>query len=712
MPERKLFTKILFFILLLGFCLRMVGVKPGYAPTHPDEGITYSTAIEMILKTTLDPFSVNYRFQYPGLMIYLDVLLFSVFFIPVGFILAVFSHPDIFFSHLGQPGMFITSYVVGYREVNALFWGREITALIGFLGIPIIYFIGKEFFNKYVGLLAALFLAVNFRHVVSSHMSLVDAPNSTFALLSLLLSIYVWKKPTRLNYILAGIGIGLSLSGKFYFFSILPLLLIHFLVVLKRSNFKEKLKAVFSYNIILAGFTAAIIFILFNPFLIFHLGLSIKQHELNNLRYGMGTNVLNIGPVWYLWEIGYGQAFSILFILGLLIALLNKKYWIKAVLLLFFIVPPCYLLLYYSSGGGYTRNFTSIVPFACLFSALGLYCIVSFVLLTLRIRSVLLITATLFLVGLLVSIEQLKYSAITAYTLSQTWDVECIQNKTGNLFKGNIKVARTPNVPSVSDTRVQYFPHGNTNGHKTPYSLRELQDENTNYLVTNSDLASVPFNYWINSGTRFWGMPVDFLDNTFEGLALKELNRYEIAACKKPWPSIDDNYIVMKIPSNVKSDTTTNMVSINKTIVVSEGSPPSWPKQTPLSDFIPVESGKRYIITAQVKSEKPLLQFQRDGFLRADFYTSKNMSKKRGQIVAISPRYFGDISWKTLQVSQVVPKGVHFLKVTFQAEDYTTALSVKDVQISVPIGKPTQEEIITANKKEIDNYLLYPTYTM
>ncbi len=65
--------------------------------------------------------------------------------------------------------------------------GRAVVAVCGVASVYLVYRLGKEAFSRPVGLLAALFLAVEPLHVRYSHVAVTDVPATMFGLLALLL---------------------------------------------------------------------------------------------------------------------------------------------------------------------------------------------------------------------------------------------------------------------------------------------------------------------------------------------------------------------------------------------------------------------------------------------------------------------------------------------------------------------------------------------
>lgn len=707
--EKYLFGFSLLLVFLLALLIRIIGIYPGHPPNHPDEPITYLTAIQMVLNRELDPFTFSsYKFQYPGLLIYIQTFFFTFIFIPVSLLLKLITDTSFVIDHLGTFGDLVLN-VVGPGYMNAIFWGRYVVALLGFCAVIVTFLIGKQLFNKYVGLIAALFLAVNFRHNASSHLSLVDAPNSLFALLSFYLSIRLLEKPSRKNYILAGIGIALSLATKLYLFSLLPFLLIHLYLSLKKKKPFLILKSLFSINFILSILCVGFIFVLLNPFLIFHFGQALETHTINNLRYGFGANSLNIYPVWYLFEIGMGKPFSIFFLIGVVLAVLYKKYMFKALLLLLLIVIPTYMLIYYSNGGGYVRNFTSIIPFVLIFSALGVYHTMTFLVEKINPHLQTLKYVAVIVFAVFVSFSQLHTSIQMDYYLSKEWSSKCILENMNSVLKDGQRVSRTPIVPEASTKKIEYSNHTNFYVNKAPYSLSELRDAEIDYLILNTDIIMSTFIWWTGTGTRFWGMPLYIFDNSYEGLAIKELSRHRVVECIYPFPYIAENYFMMKIPKRQIHKNEKLLKSIDSSFQIEPKNPPLIPERLSLSNPIPVTPGKKYIVKAVVKSAQPLLDKVRDGFIRIDFYSS-NPDKKRGIISAISSRYFGEAEWKELEVSEVAPQGSKFMTISFQLENYTTTLQVEKVVIFE--ADANSDEVKTANTKEVEDTVIYPNHIL
>lgn len=720
---------------MFGLLIRIIGTYPGYPQTHPDEPVIYATSSHMVLYNTLNPFTVPlYKFQYPGLTIYLYAFLFKFFFIPIHWSLRLFS---------GQP--FTLSDILGPGYINAMFWARYITAFISFLSVPLVYLIGKKMFNKQVGIISAFFLAVNYRHVLGSHFGLLDAPNSTFALLALYTAILVYEKPNWINYVFAGITIGLSLATKIHVFSLLPLIFVQFLLVRRKHSVGQFIKTLLGKKTIFAFSLAFLVFFILNPFVFFYIPLALRTAQLYNLRIGLFYPPFEIifPSFWYLYEIGFGKAMSLLFILGTVLFIKNRKQRTNGILLSFFIFFPGIILFYFSHGAAYVRYFASITPFAAIVSAYAFWILFEKFQKHVKSKNAFFYPIICLILVLLVNFDQIKNSLILDYFATKPWNSVCVKEwMDGNLKKGDI-VAVNNLVPRNNHDAVTYLEFDNTENHKSAFSYARLQEKGVDYVVADIEYLRGRFNWWVSASGLYWGPPVDLFDNTFDGLVLKELSRYIVTTCTKPWQSPDNNFIAIKIPkikqpsgltlidsydfekdfgkswhlSNPFHNKISEDVRVIKSSDCSNGyclkvegksDTPSREKII-ISRLISVNPGKKYFAKVRIKSTAGIGREDRDGFLRMDYYSSDSQDfTKRGITASVSPRYYAESSWKELTVSQVAPKGAKFLQVSFQVERYNTTFLIDEINVYSSNEKPSQKEIEESNRKEIDNSILYP----
>ena len=603
-------------------------------------------------------------------------------------------------------------------------------------------------FNKYVGLIAALFIALNYRHVLSGHFSLTDGPNATFALLVLFISLVTYKNPSLKNYLFLGACVALSLSTKLHFYSVLSFLFTHFLIVMQKKNAIQIIKEFFSKKFILACASIIFVFLLINPYLIFNLQTARNTVAHYNLRIGLFYPPFEITfpSVWYLYEIGFGKIISILFVAGMFLVMKDRKLWVNGIFLSFFIFVPGILYLYFSHAGAYVRYFASITPFASIVAAYAFYVVFTKVWKRFEKNKNFFLLVLLFL-ALIASFDQIKNSLVLNYYGTRPWNSRCITKWMNENIKENSIVAVNALVPRVDKTGVKYVDFDNVERHKHSFTLGKLQEEKVDYAVLDIEYLRGRFNWWLSSSRLYWGPPVETLDNSLDGLVLKELSRYIVKTCIKPWESPGNNYIAIKIPLEGKpskllllqshdfaleknkiwelSNPFKTQVLEDVRVVESEncfnkyclkvegrsGVPSRG--EIVIINKIPVVPGEKYVAKAKVKTDKKVEGENRDGFLRIDYYNSKDADdRKRGITASVSSRYFGDRSWKELSASLVAPSQAKYLQISFQVERYNNTFLVDDVMFYHSEEKPSKEEINFSNAKEIKNEILYPLYLL
>jgi len=230
---------LLFTALLAAFLIRVIGIVPGHPPDHPDEPMSYGSALEMVVHGDLNP----RRFDYPAGVPLVHYLFFKTFPLPIALFTVVLIHPKVFLAavRLGQE-QFMNEYSValfGKNGVTFLYWSRLLTAILGTASVYLVYLIGKKLFNKSAALVAVVFVAFNYRHVLSSHLALSDIPNGFFALLAFYCAVLLTEKNTLKRYLIAGVCVGLSISMKYQVFALLPFIFAHVQWVVRNRDIRE-----------------------------------------------------------------------------------------------------------------------------------------------------------------------------------------------------------------------------------------------------------------------------------------------------------------------------------------------------------------------------------------------------------------------------------------------------------------------------------------
>lgn len=690
MVKRNFFLII---ILLAALLVRLVGTNPGFPPYHPDEAMSHSSAVEMIVRGDLDP----QRYDYPAAIPLLHYFFFRTFFLPLALLKAFFPHPRVFLTALKIGPRFLNEFrvlIFGAREVQALFWSRYLHAFLGVGAVFLTYLLGNKLFNKTTGLLAAFFLAFNYRHVLSSHFALSDIPNSFFSLLAVYSCLLLLKKNNGWHYLLAGFSCGLFLSSKYQFFPILTFFLAHLIWVWRKKSLKE----FFNKNFIFAALLIPVVFILINPYLFLHLKEALAQINLVSLRYGMGVRHFNFYPLFYLYHWGIGRWSSLAIIGGLLLSVILKP--LETFFLLSFIIPFLFVFLYYSSGGTYVRNFITVIPFLLIFAGF----LFSQLFRWLK-RFGFLVLILLFLVNFL----PIKNSLVLSYSYIQAWNPDRLSAWLGKNLPSQVQVRSHSivNFPQEAEKGIKREAW-QTLGETSMAEFREVGDQ---FAVMNLDFYHVLLYYWfglpIKEMIKYDGVPFEFLANNFSGLALEEWLDYTVVEFFKPWQSHDFNYLVLKIPAflqnrgrevasfNFNSDDedwwpkglfgqkTEGFIWNENEGRLRRGSLEIGEKAKGFSTAhfastpIGIKPGQYYTFSAWLKNSQVVPSNQRDGFLRMDFYQDRadaQIGKNRLRI-ALSSRVFNTSDWIKKEASAIAPAGANYVVLSFQRENLSSGMA-------------------------------------
>lgn len=685
-------NKTILLILILGFILRIVGFYPGYHPYHSDEGMSYSSALNMIITVSLDPGRYDYPSLIPIIHAFLYVFIFIPIFIPLTFILQPEAIP-----YFKTPFEFITGFLISNQQTQILFWARFITACFGLLVIWLTYYSGNKFFiSKRVGLAAAFLVAVNYRQVLGSHLALPDMYNSFFLMLALIMSFKLLTDQSFKSYLLAIFSCGLFFSIKFQIFTLFPLIMVILMNAYKSSNSNLLLfcKALFSKKIILPFlFTLVFVLLIHYPFLQnWNEFRDINYYNL--LKYSFGVKVLNSYAIYYLYNIGLGPAIFLLLPLGLLVGL--RKRLIPTVLILLTIAPFFYIFLYYSGGGYYTRNFITITPLLLIFVGLFINEFVSTLIKGKLIRDI-----TFFLMILIISFSNIQNSLVVASNYPHPWEFVSARNfASENIPKNSVVVSHNwDHYPRDKNYKIIEFETSSV------YTIQEMIDEGAEYGYINLDWLTIKSNWWMKrsfiESNLLWERPLNLLKNTNSSAVSQEVASYTIADFVKPWQAPDMNILVIKIPEKLKLDDKKLIKEYNFN---NEQEAKAWhfidedlgviksplfsvndgfmglgclridnklslfPSQRVISQPVELNEQKAYLVEGWIKSDDKLEKKIRDGMIRLDYYQSNP-----GKVTidtsyigsAVSSRYYGE-GWQKFDVASVPPENATFMTINLE----------------------------------------------
>lgn len=682
-------NKILIIILLLGLFVRIVGIYPGHPPTHPDEPMSFGSAIEMIVNKDLNP----RRFDYPAGVPLFHYIFFKTFIIPFLFIKTLLTSPGIIIDSFQTGTNFIKlnpDMIIGYNGIVLLFASRFFTAFLGALSVFLVYKIGEKLFNKSIGIFSAFFLVFNYRHVLSSHLALSDIPNSFFVLVAFYACVLLLEKNTLKRYLLVGFCIGLSVSMKYQIFALFPFLLVQLLLTIKHRD----IRYLFHKNFIIALLLIPLVFVLLNPYLLLNLETALPVIEIVSRRYGVGANKFNHFALFYLYKWGITAIPFFLIIFGMI--LMTFKNIKKSIFLFSYVGIFFYVFLYYTSGGGYVRNFTTVLPLLMIFAGYGLYEIANFFRIKVHLdkKAFFILSAFLLIVSNLSSIEN---SISLDIEYSKPWSQEVLNAWADKNIPEKSRILTDP-VGISSRTTKKFDLIGWS--HSKENSIEEFSDARDDFAVLNIAWHQI-YLFWFDIKPKELlltrNIPYKKLKNSYYGLSLSEFMNYSVWDTYKSWQAPEDSYIVIKVPAFPKDLQKireyhfdkdmegwrfydfSRLNKIEKVLWNNDGNnEPGSIELTGnimntdfsrlISPFIKITSGKTYVIEGMGNNISAVRDEWRDGFFRVDVYQDANKSSlsKDTLSTAVSGRIYGPPGWKRKRVIIKVPSGGNYITVSFQ----------------------------------------------
>jgi 4-amino-4-deoxy-L-arabinose transferase-like glycosyltransferase len=277
---------LLVFIVLTALLLRLWGINHDLPNIyHPDEPVTLFITQTMLKTGDLHP----HFFHWPSLIFYVNLLAYIPYYL-LGKLLGAFQTPENILAPV-QLGVGIART----QMPTTVLLGRLVTVSFGTGSVLLTYLIGRQLTNRiWVGLLAALMMAVSPTNVGLGHWMTPDTIATFFILASALASIYVFQQGQTWQYVIAGICIGLAASGKYNgALALILLLSAHFLRHGWRG-FKGR-------NLYLALAISGLSFLITTPFAILDLPEFLAGMKFNMQHYSTGHDGMEGNTLrWYL----------------------------------------------------------------------------------------------------------------------------------------------------------------------------------------------------------------------------------------------------------------------------------------------------------------------------------------------------------------------------------------------------------------------------
>lgn len=460
--------------------------------------------------------------------------------------------------------------------------GRLFSAFIGIVGVYAIYLLGKEIFNKRVGLIAALFLSVNYMHIFYSQEIRLYGMLFLFSILSFYRLVIFIKNSTLKNAIYYGIFTGLIINAHFFgFITIFSQCLILLFFIIKSAP--EKRKKLF-INSLIAGFVVMLVIL---P------GYAAIIRMLEIKSFWLAAPTADVYET--LIKGFFGNSEMVLFGIGVIfisyfIAVFNQKekdniesiknnnLIFSSIILFTWIVISLLLPLLKSHldvSMIINRYFISIVAALIIAAAIGIEIIKNN-----TVKKMVIIYVTLFSIVDLFAVKK-YYSTVNKTQFRELTD--------------KIKEKNTDNSKIVTVWSF-LLPRFFENQPEVKIENSKIED----YVLNLKNGTIKPTAFWyLNTGAAYFELPPDskqYLDETF---FLKE---------KLEFNDIWANYYVPKIEPVIKVDTNDfNLSMFTPSNLDSQGNLMLLENSNLKTDFIPLEKGDyEMIINANSLPENPI----------------------------------------------------------------------------------------------------------
>jgi len=190
-------NKILILILIISLILNVIGINWGLPSAWKSD-----TRVPAVMKMAKRMSPIPSSFSKPHFYTYLIASSMLPYFVYLK-IKGVPLEPEYLNYHF--PEFFTIIYLLS----------RLVTVLLSNITLIFIYLTGKEAYNKRVGLLSALLMALSGGFINLSHFSTVDIPVTFWITVALYFFVRTLKRKTAKEYVLCGSAIGLAISTKY-----------------------------------------------------------------------------------------------------------------------------------------------------------------------------------------------------------------------------------------------------------------------------------------------------------------------------------------------------------------------------------------------------------------------------------------------------------------------------------------------------------------
>ncbi|MBI4058790.1 glycosyltransferase family 39 protein [Candidatus Microgenomates bacterium] len=699
-------NKLLFIILAVALLVRFIGLVPNIA--HTDEAYIIKHAKALFYNIITNGDFEPHAYKYGSWIFYLQSLVYIPFWI-IGIILTNLKISQPPPTSFNNKAIDFIEYVTS--DINSLSFleGRALTAIIGTISVLIVYLIAKKLFNPKIGFLSALIFALNPLHVRDSHYITTDVSFIFLILLSLLFMVKAVTTSRLKWYLASGFLIGLSSTIKYF---PLAFLAYPFVIFLDKDKLSKRLSK-FSLGLLAipVGIFIGVPYLFFSAdsrhilqeeagaqFLWY--GTSITAFMTSILSYISSGGKSSIPSLSTLIPTGFKEfhsSFLIFRVLGPGLALVS----IGGIFLslfrhlkktLFLLIIPLFTFIYNSFyiPAVYERLNLPLVPFLSIFAAIFL--------LNLKdnlgkiIKKRVNVMMIFFVISGLVLYHPITTSVVSSWSCGGVSPDEFSVKWINENISADKKIAQVSPIalPKKSYQVTEVRPD-------TDFFLTELQERKFDYFFINTGILS-RFTYMFEN--NFFIIPQPLYQNYYVTLAMREyfsranllksftrdsmcdMSGLYFSALPTSLPTANNLIKRFSFDKEQEKDfwrleELGNKSKINISFSLKEGHSGKGSLEYDLENIyyrgprlmspkISVTPSEVYTLTGWLKPVGFLNEVERDGFLRIDFFNKEDANiNLPGEVIALSPRVFGQSKWYKISVTAKAPPDARFAILSF-----------------------------------------------
>jgi hypothetical protein len=276
-------------------------------------------------------------------------------------------------SRLFNSGVCAAEYPL---SMTAVLYGRVINAVLGSLTILVVFAFGRRLFSTPVGILAALFMALNFLHVRESHHGTPDISGTLMILLTAWSYLRLQRGiAPRGWYVLMGALTALAISTRLTaVLLVLPFYVLHLYGggFFRSRRLLQWLRIALAPHVFYFALAAGCTYLLMNPQIWLNLtGFLHYWKDFFTLGQLGGYGRLQVdtltAPLYYIQALGWGSGLLLLILSGVALVWAVRKHTVADTALLLFAVT--YFVVAAISTVYFARYIIPITPFLAILVA-------------------------------------------------------------------------------------------------------------------------------------------------------------------------------------------------------------------------------------------------------------------------------------------------------------------------------------------------------